>query len=359
MRGINYNSINELNNDGIRAYSRPNCYICGAKGQILYQGLRDRLYNAPGRWNFRKCSDSKCGLIWVDPMPIEEDIAKLYEVYFTHDSNNVLSNNWTYIRNVYQRIKRGYLTNQYGYLNDKSTFFYKILGRLMYLHPARRADLDSSVFYLKSKLYGSLLEIGCGTGSNLESMQKLGWRVEGVDFDSKAVQIAQDKGLNIHLGTLADQKFPDNTFDAVAMNHLIEHVLDPYHLLRECHQILKLGGYLVIITPNTSSWGHKRYRSDWLNLDPPRHFHLFNSQLLLNLVQKSGFQIYNVITTIRYADSLFLACRAIKKSGRYKMDSLQPRFIRSWAKAMQFMEWMLLKVNPYISEEIALIAKKS
>ena len=62
----------------------PDCYICGTKGQPLCQGLEDRLFGALGRWNLKSCPNPDCGLVWLDPMPIEEDIGNAYETYYTH-----------------------------------------------------------------------------------------------------------------------------------------------------------------------------------------------------------------------------------------------------------------------------------
>src|SRR5690348_6884927 len=71
----------------IRSRSCPNCYLCKASGKLLYEGLTDRLFDAPGSWSLKLCPNPSCGLIWLDPMPIESDIAKAYERYYTHEPN--------------------------------------------------------------------------------------------------------------------------------------------------------------------------------------------------------------------------------------------------------------------------------
>src|SRR5437870_10976706 len=69
----------------IRTVPRPDCFLCGATGAVLHQGLTDRLFSAPGTWYLRKCSASNCELVWLDPFPITEDVPKAYETYYTHD----------------------------------------------------------------------------------------------------------------------------------------------------------------------------------------------------------------------------------------------------------------------------------
>ena len=75
----------DLNGRAIEAQQKPLCAFCGSKGEVLYQGLRDRLWGAPGFWGFRRCTDPGCGLLWLDPCPLETDIGKAYLDYFTHE----------------------------------------------------------------------------------------------------------------------------------------------------------------------------------------------------------------------------------------------------------------------------------
>ena len=56
----------------IRAQCRPACGLCGARGEELYSALHDRLYGTPGSWNCRACPRADCGLLWLDPMPLED-----------------------------------------------------------------------------------------------------------------------------------------------------------------------------------------------------------------------------------------------------------------------------------------------
>src|SRR5260370_31570455 len=67
----------------IRSVSRPNCALCRSTGAPIYLEQQDRLYGAAGAWNLKKCLNRKCGFIWLDPMPLEEDIGKAYANNYT------------------------------------------------------------------------------------------------------------------------------------------------------------------------------------------------------------------------------------------------------------------------------------
>src|SRR5437762_123817 len=68
----------------IRTVRRPNCLLCGTKGELLYDALADFHFGAPGIWGLKKCPNKMCGLAWLDPFPLEEDIALAYRRYYTH-----------------------------------------------------------------------------------------------------------------------------------------------------------------------------------------------------------------------------------------------------------------------------------
>jgi 2-polyprenyl-3-methyl-5-hydroxy-6-metoxy-1,4-benzoquinol methylase len=343
--------------DEIRARPCPACYLCGATGEPLYENLKDRLYGTPGTWNLKRCPEPGCGLLWLDPMPAEEDIHKAYKDYFTHIEVNGVKRSW--LKPAYGHVKRGYWARKYGYGKDSIGRLQKLWGVVMQLAPGLRAELDFSVMYLPCRRNGQLLDVGCGSGQALQFMAELGWQVHGVDFDPKAVEIARRKGLEVRLGSLEDQAYPSDSFDAITMSHIIEHVHDPLSLLSECRRILKPGGHLVIVTPNSKSWGHQRFGANWMHLDPPRHLHIFNEQSLRGLAAAAGFQIVSLCTTIRDANGLFIGSRSIEQTGRYRMGRVQHTPLHlQWGRGMQFAEWALLKLTRSLGEEIALIGAK-
>jgi 2-polyprenyl-3-methyl-5-hydroxy-6-metoxy-1,4-benzoquinol methylase len=342
--------------DEIHSRICATCYLCGTAGRPLYESLADRLYNASGSWNLKRCPKSECGLLWLDPMPTEEDIHKAYKNYFTHLGDNGAKNGW--LRRVYGHAKHGYWASKYGYCEGSAkNIWQKLIGRAIQLDPGLSAELDFNVMYLRQNRNGKLLDVGCGSGHALQRMAELGWAVYGVDFDHTAVSIAQKRGLNVSYGTLESKGYPSDYFDAITMSHVIEHIHDPLSLLNECRRILKRGGRLVIVTPNSNSWGHKKFRANWMHLDPPRHLHIFNKQSLSELAIKSGFQLISKSTTIRDANGLFIGSRSIARTGRYKMGRVE-RNLFHWSKGMQLVERLRMKFEPDLGEEIALVGEK-
>ena len=338
--------------DKIRTLPCPGCHLCGSKGQPLYHNLEDRLFGVPGKWNLVKCPNHECGLIWADPMPIPEDLGRLYESYYTHQD---LVKSDSLPRRLYQRGIDQYLSQRYGYSTARNGMLDKLLGGLLYFHPGRRADVDAQAMHLPANPSGRLLEIGFGTGETLKRLQDLGWDVEGIDFDPAAVANGLAKGLKVYLGDLSSQSFPENTFDAVVSSHVIEHVHDPLALLCECHRVLKPGGRLVVLTPNTNSLGHRVFKTDWRGLEPPRHIHLFQPSALVKLVGKADFHNAYCSSTFR-GGSILLASLAL--SNKKNVHNVPPKNQRVWIELVHFFEWMVCKFDKSAGEELLLTATK-
>jgi len=336
---------------GIRVFARPDCMMCDRSGGVLYTGLRDRLYGTPGDWTLKQCP--VCGLVWLDPMPRIEDIAKAYGSYYTHRGAEAPFAPPSFFRRVWRYAKDGYLSLKYGY---ERSILQRAIGLLVYLDMDRRAGIDYQVMYLQAICGGRLLEVGFGGGETLMEMSRLGWEVQGVDPDPVAVEAARARSLNVRCGSLEEQKYPDASFDAIVMGHVIEHVHDPERLLRECRRILRPGGQLSIVTPNAASWGHQRHHSDWLHLDPPRHLHVFSVWTLRKLVEEAGFLGVRARTTLRDAPRLFTACRSLRMWGQFSMTRPLTPAEKLRGRCLQLIEWTMLKFQPSSGEEVALIA---
>lgn len=347
--------VNIQKNNKIRTSPHLSCYICQSPGKILYQGMTDRLFNVPGKWDIRQCQNPECGLLWLDPIPIKEDIGKVYLNYYTHGDINVVSK--SFLRRAIDYIDKGYLADKYKYLKGQTGIYQRILGFLVYLDQGLKSELDFEVMYLPAQK-GRLLDVGCGDGRFLMKMRDLGWQAEGMEVDETAVEIARKNGLKVSVGQLPGKTYPENFFDVITLRSVMEHFSDPLDVLIECQRILKDTGYLMIITPNTKSRVHNIYKEKWFDLDPPRHLHIFSSKNMKNLLKKAGFKNIKNWTTSRNLRSSLIGTWDIQKKGCHKMGGRQPLFIKIKAKFLQFFEEINLKIRPDSGDEIVLKVQK-
>ena len=299
----------------IRTEGIPACYLCGSPGSVLYSHLGDTVFKTPGSWNLRKCLSESCSLIWMDPIPAPEHLSDIYSNYYTHRVLAVESTSFQ--RRVYRFLKRCYLSLKYGYRPTLATHYLRFLGLIFYATLIKRSSLDYSVMTLHRSSGQRLLDIGCGDGSFLLTMQKLGWEVEGIDTDPNVVtNLRTNLGLKVALGTLGEAHLNKGSFDVVTLSHVIEHVRDPIKLLRESRSYLRPGGTLILMTPNASSWGHQIYGKNWRGLEPPRHFILFTKKTLEQCTLQAGFQTLELRTTSRWTRNIIVASDTIRQVER-------------------------------------------
>ncbi len=151
---------------------------------------------------------------------------------------------------------------------------------------------------------GSLLDVGCAEGLFLELAGKDGWDVTGTEISEFAAKYGKEKiGLNIMHGELSDMKFPDNSFDAVTMWHVLEHTTDPVAVLREIRRILKDNGTFILAIPNLdniiSQFAYRLIKGRRIHLFDPddRELHLFHfTPGTIKLAsEKAGFSVRKIM----------------------------------------------------------------
>ena len=300
----------------IRREDEPNCLLCGAPGAILYTDLEDLLFGcAPGKWTMKQCPDPACRLAWLDPMPLADDLWKAYRTYYTHEGLTTRNGIKAMLKYAFDFARRGYLAWKLGY-REAATWPQKLAGLLLYLHPGYRLQAEYSVMQLTAQPGGRVLDIGCGAGWLTAFLGSLGWEAMGIDVDPETVTAVRSRGLEVRLGTLEAQDFPADYFDAIIMNHVIEHIHDPLKHLRECHRVLKKGGVLSLVTPNLAGLGHERFRRYWMALDPPRHLYIFSPECLETLIKSAGFSLQSLTTAARTAAIIYQESQRLTATGR-------------------------------------------
>lgn len=343
----------------IRTRGRSTCWLCGCAGELLFSDLPDYLFGASGTWSLKRCRNAACRMVWLDPMPIEEDIDKAYRTYYTHTTRAVPTGLTGRIR---QAVRSGYLQGKLGYSTGVGATWHRYLRFLAYIYPTGPGYIESETMFLPAPSFPArLLDVGCGNGDLAIRMRSLGWDVEAIDVDPTAVRTARARGLDVHQGELRSQHYPSECFDAVTMAHVIEHVYDPRCLLREAHRILKPGGTLVLLTPNSESLGSHLYGRDWRGWESPRHLHVFNVDNMRATLEQSGLKQVEVRAIARGARDILSSSAGLKRRRMGFVDTVEDGTHQKSVKSMvlQFAERFLTAVNGRAGEEVLAVAHKS
>ena len=339
-------------NEGVRVRSVENCLLCGLQGQPLYTGFRDRLFEAPGVWALFRCSN--CSLVWLNPRPLPEDIGKLYKGYYTQncDSPPVPS------RAFRGKLMRAILGTKFGYAHLLPSTASRWLGRCAALVPLARDWAGSAVMFLKRGKGSRLADLGCGDGRFLAVMRDLGWEVEGLEPDPQAARIARERhGVRVHVGTVEESNLAPESFDAITMCHVIEHLHDPVAALKRCHRSLRPGGTLVVETPNVASLGHRYFRRCCYHLDPPRHLFLFSVATLRALAVATGFEVEVLHTRSAPSRDVYIGSRGIELGSRMSWPHV-PISVDTASWAFLLVEEAIRLLRADVGEELVMLAVK-
>jgi len=155
---------------------------------------------------------------------------------------------------------------------------------------------------------GSLLDVGCATGSFLSLAKAKGWECRGVEVSAFAAAQARERtGCEIFCGKLEDAPFASGTFDVITMWDLLEHLPDPLQGLEAARRLLKPSGLLLVNTPNENSLlrqvARLLYRGSRGRITAPvnrlyhrYHLHYFAAETLTVLYRRAGFELLEMKT---------------------------------------------------------------
>jgi SAM-dependent methyltransferase len=252
-----------------------NCDFCGKKKTSLF--LEAEYKDTRERFKIVRCDN--CGLIYLNPRPAKEEIARYYppDSYYSYQDFSDKKFNYR------ERLKKISLE---GYYNSKN-IFKKLIARLL---------VPNFMIVVPKERKGRLLDIGCGSGEFLNQMRNFGWEVYGVEINPESAITGNKKGLNIFCGELESADFPDNYFDVVVLSQTMEHVYSPGSYLKHIHRILNKEGLVIIGVPNVGCMETQIFGRYCHALDVPRHLYFFTVTSLRRYLEKYGFEVEKVLS---------------------------------------------------------------
>jgi SAM-dependent methyltransferase len=128
-----------------------------------------------------------------------------------------------------------------------------------------------------------ILDVGCGTGANLEMLSGFG-NAEGVDISEEALAFCADKGLKVHKGLAESLPFEQEEFDIVTALDVVEHLDDDLAGLKEMYRVTKTGGRALLFVPAFMwLWG--------VQDDISNHRIRYTRKQIVDRVNQAGFEV--------------------------------------------------------------------
>ena len=162
-------------------------------------------------------------------------------------------------------------------------------------HHQRKLLIDSLLVPCSSDV---ILDIGCGSGVFAEYVSRTGAQVYGVDLNQESIGFAQRTFCMDNLQFLCQPihkiGLPDQSVDKILMLEVVEHLAPEYaeQVWREAVRLLRVGGRLLVTTPNyRSAYPIIEWLMDCLHLVPSlNEQHIIRTTM--SYLKKSGLSCH-------------------------------------------------------------------
>jgi len=237
--------------------TRPHsCVVCGQSDHVRVAQGTDYQYGTTSQ-SFDWCRCNACGHFYINPVPTEEALGSIYP-----DS-----------------------LKNYGEFDSRPGIAFRVKALL---EGRRLRKLTRSV-----PDGGRLLDVGCAAGTFLDVVKRECPNIgvlEGLEISEAAALVAKRKGYDVQISTIEGAELASERYDVICLQQVIEHVHKPRAVLSKLRNSLKVGGRLILETPNLHSWDHRFFRNGyWEGYHIPRHFNLWTVDGMTRILRESGY----------------------------------------------------------------------
>jgi len=139
-----------------------------------------------------------------------------------------------------------------------------------------------------------VLEIGAAYGYFLLEARAR-HEVVGVELAEGAARAGRARGLDVRAGEYdAEMARAIGPVNAAVMLDVIEHLEDPFAVVRRVHEQLAPGGHLLLTTGDFGSLLGRATAKRWRLMTPPEHLFFFTARALGHLLERAGFVVVDV-----------------------------------------------------------------
>ena len=156
----------------------------------------------------------------------------------------------------------------------------------------RNAEMRS-IFRAGLRPKWRVLDVGCGSGELIARLTNAGCKhVTGIDPFVRPEQISKLPEADIRICDIESMRGTE--WDLIMFNHSFEHLPDPVTTLFLVHDILAPKGRCLLRMPMVN-WAWQHYKTDWVQLDAPRHLYIFTDKAIHRLAERTGLRVLDIV----------------------------------------------------------------
>jgi SAM-dependent methyltransferase len=257
---------------GSNGNGNETCPVCGHAGASEWLRGPDRFHGRQEKYTLVRCP--ACSLVWLSHAPKPAEMHLHY-----------------------------------------TDAYHKLISASGENSPVRWKDRKAALTQWKQS--GALLDMGCSSGSFLESLKSEPWKLYGIEMSAEGAETAEAmSGAEVYVGNILDAPFPRESFDVITCFDVLEHLYEPRMVMARVGEWLKPGGIFYVLVPNVDSAEARLFGSYWHGLELPRHLFHYSPASLKFLAESVGLREVSletrrnpaVGTSLRYVwDDLFRA----------------------------------------------------
>lgn len=147
----------------------------------------------------------------------------------------------------------------------------------------------------------NIKELGCGEGMFGSYLREnMGAKVSGIEIESRFATKAKKNLDRVYIGDAESiiKKLPAKSFDVIVANDVLEHMVDPYSVLKEAKRILKKDGIVVSSIPNMRNFHvlyHLVRHGQWEYVESGildrTHLRFFTQKSIRNMYERLGYDV--------------------------------------------------------------------
>jgi 2-polyprenyl-3-methyl-5-hydroxy-6-metoxy-1,4-benzoquinol methylase len=142
------------------------------------------------------------------------------------------------------------------------------------------------VDFVAARMTGTrLLDVGSGAGNLVAAAAARGLSAEGIDVDPVATAEGRRLGRRVLTGSVDDLT---GRYDAIVVNHVIEHVAEPVRFIARLERLLEIGGRLFLFVPHHRGFVPRLMRARWMGWFPTQHVWHFTPATLVDVVARAS-----------------------------------------------------------------------
>ncbi|MFM6139253.1 MAG: class I SAM-dependent methyltransferase, partial [Sphaerospermopsis kisseleviana] len=152
-----------------------------------------------------------------------------------------------------------------------------------------------------------VIDFGCATGYFARLLTKRECQVVGVEINSQAAKVADQYCESVIIADLdyvsLSEILPNVKFDIAVFGDVLEHLRDPWRVLKEVHSFLKPQGYVVASIPNIAHGSIRlallqgKFDYTELGILDNTHLRFFTRETAENMFEETGYCVHTLERT--------------------------------------------------------------